>query len=342
MNEIISFDLMYEQISGAGEDAFPILMVDEYPNCGAIAVFDGLGGAGGTIYTVNEEEHTAAYIASRMVRNIVYDHLQSLLNKLINEESFSCSLIASELKDIIITRMRYAIEDKNINIPSSKIKSALVQVLPTTMAMLLFTKYINNQTITYNYYSIWAGDSRNYILTSDYGLQQVTKDDISQDKDAFELLKQDCPLSNNIKFSEDFYINCKKITSDTPMILISATDGCFGYLPTPLHFEYFILDSLFKSNNVLEWRDLLNDIIKLYAGDDFSLSLVVIEWNDLDILKNNFKKRYEYCKVRVKGIDIVKRNIEVLSKHELFYTNRLWELYRSDYEHFIRDLGGDK
>ena len=59
----VSFKFCTAKVAGEGEDADPILRVG--PDLGLLAVFDGMGGAGGTVYEPPDGPRTGAYLAAR-------------------------------------------------------------------------------------------------------------------------------------------------------------------------------------------------------------------------------------------------------------------------------------
>ena len=59
----ISFSFNLAKIPDQGEDSDPILR--DGPDLGLVAVFDGMGGAGGTVYETPDGRRTGAYLASR-------------------------------------------------------------------------------------------------------------------------------------------------------------------------------------------------------------------------------------------------------------------------------------
>ena len=65
----VSYKFCTAKVAGEGEDADPILRVG--PDLGLLGVFDGMGGAGGTVYDTPDGRHSGAYIASRFARNVV-------------------------------------------------------------------------------------------------------------------------------------------------------------------------------------------------------------------------------------------------------------------------------
>jgi hypothetical protein len=66
---LVSFGFNLEKIAGQGEDSDPI--VRHGRGLGLVAVFDGMGGAGGTVYETPDGPHTGAYLASRLARDVV-------------------------------------------------------------------------------------------------------------------------------------------------------------------------------------------------------------------------------------------------------------------------------
>ena len=65
----LSFSFNLAKVPDQGEDADPILRQGR--NLGLVAVFDGMGGAGGTVYETPDGPRTGAYLASRVARNVV-------------------------------------------------------------------------------------------------------------------------------------------------------------------------------------------------------------------------------------------------------------------------------
>ena len=73
----ISFAFNLGKIPDQGEDSDPILR--DGPDLGLVGVFDGMGGAGGTVYETPEGRRTGAYLASRVARDVVEQRMLDLL-----------------------------------------------------------------------------------------------------------------------------------------------------------------------------------------------------------------------------------------------------------------------
>ena len=245
MNNYQFIGSMYEKKIGRGEDSDPILFVNmPISNFIAVGVFDGMGGAGSTeclsSFSVENNHKTKAYVASRIVR-------ESISNLLINTSDFNQSPLSdTRLKEAILKtyteeRIKYPSISKGV------LRSSLIKDYPTTLAITTAFE-IDNDIIINSY---WAGDSRNYLWTEE-GIFQISNDDIKGDLDPFENLREDAPLSNCVHADGEFVINNRIITSfpiNKRFIIMSATDGCFGYFQSPMDFEKVLYETLKISNS---------------------------------------------------------------------------------------------
>ena len=218
------FSVAEEMVKNNGEDCFYYDVID---NNFIIAALDGCGGSGSKKYE-NYSGKTGAYIASRAVCGGVRTWFCES-----NEES----KLPNYIQEALSVCKKYA--DK-----TGRIMGSLGKAFPTTTAIIT-GKLISNG-IDANWY--WAGDSRCYML--DYnGLHQLTTDDLDG-QDAMSNLSNDGVMTNVINASTSFEVHNKKLSFDSPCILLTATDGCFGYLNSPMEFEYLLTDSLIKAKNL--------------------------------------------------------------------------------------------
>ncbi len=316
---IISFTLDLPKIENEGDDALPLLVASEFGF--AIGVFDGMGGAGAEVYQEDDQKHKGAYFASRTVKDIVERFVQ---------EGNACDenpeALSNSMKEIIkdgLQKKREALKGSQ-----SLLVSKMVKTLPTTMAI----SFISNNEDKWNIRVFWAGDSRVYLLTPNTGLSQLTKDDLSIEQDPFQNLYNDSSLNNMVNLSQDFTINCKEYEAELPCIVIAATDGCFGYLPSPMHFENLLLETMYASNSINEWKLMLTEKLKEVASDDCTMSLIS-NLTEYDTLKSSFNKRYQFLSQEMRDIDDEikeansineeNRNVtkEILEKH--------WDTYKT-------------
>ena len=305
---LLSFALDLPKIENEGEDAPPLLIAsnNEY----VIGVFDGMGGAGAEVYQAEDQIHTGAYFASRTAKDIVEQFV-------LNENAFNKEDISNSLKE----KLKNGLKKKRDSLKGSHtmLVSKMIKTLPTTMAI----SFISTKDDIWQIKALWTGDSRIYLLSPDTGLIQLTKDDLSVDQDPFQNLYNDSSLNNMVNLSQDFSINVKVYETKTPCIILAASDGCFGYLPSPMHFEELLLGTMSASGSISEWRLKLNDKLKEVAGDDCSMALVC-STSEYNTLKSDFKKRHQSLSQEMITIDkeIKETTKAICEKH--------WNLYKQN------------
>lgn len=298
-----------EMIEENGEDWFI------YSLCGKfclLCVFDGCGGIGGRKYTEYDNK-SGAFIASHIASEAVHNWFDKFCE---NTNEFSQNTIKSitdDLKETITDELKKYEKD----VSKSGIKGALVKSFPTTISLILFT--INGNHIYSSF--IWAGDSRGYILT-DKGLTQITVDDIEMQGDAFENLSSDSKLTNFITSSGDYILNEKTVKVSLPSVLITATDGCFGYFSTPMEFEFLLIESLQCSKDSDEWQRNLSERIKLITGDDYTIGIATVGYKDFKHLKSSLAKRKK---------ELYKKYISKLENITTEEMSGLWDEYKKFY-----------
>lgn len=288
-----------------GEDADPYVNVDTNRNWGVISVFDGMGGAGARKYKHADtgEEHTSAWWASRYVKEAV----ETLMSSRVKGES-PITFLEANLKDAIVNKLNEVI--KHFPAANAPLLSKMMRKLPTTMALCAY--FIDEKEITINCY--WSGDSRVYMFDKNK-MYFLTKDDAdAADGDPFSPANMDLAMNNTICQDRDFVINKSTLsvprTPDNPLVLIAATDGCFGYFKNPIEFEHTIRQTLDASKQFDDWMPLIKKaIIDNIQQDDFSMTLVEIGDTDFNstkellttCLNHDIFKRYYDWKVSSKN-----------------------------------------
>ena len=249
----INLKFMIEKKDGHGEDSDPLFLV-KGDFC-AVGVFDGMGGSGaGKCKSDFGDGHTKAYVASRIIEESVYNYM--------NYAKSTSEICAERIKDTAKSRLEQ--EKHNFPLKVSGLRSKLVREYPTTLAVVTCEQKVNGD-FTINSY--WAGDSRNYLWNSD-GFFQISKDDLDTELDPMENLRNDGVLSNCVCADREFEINSRSITVSKSFIILSATDGCFGYFPTPMHFHEVLLAGLKSSKDETEWENYIKKEICNVTGDD--------------------------------------------------------------------------
>ena len=273
---------------------------------GFISVFDGCGGLGSRKYPI-ADNHTGAFLASRAACSAVYSMFE-------NKEN---AITGDNLKKAIVDKL-YDLKQKTDD-GKPELVGSMVKTFPTTMVMAYAQKA--DAGVKGKFW--WAGDSRGYILNTK-GLTQMTRDDIKGDDDAFENLYNDAPLSNLIHISGDFKINEKAFEVKEPSVIIVATDGTFGYLPSPMHFELMILDTLMNAKSVAEWEEALENKFNEISGDDATIIMTgCMLDSSFKNLKEMFKKRFAYLSGLLAGAKTREQLEEIWKKsYKAVYENK--------------------
>lgn len=330
---------MKEKKLGYGEDSKPILLT--FDNSIVLGVFDGVGGSGGATckssYSENGEDKTKAYIGSRIVRDAIETALLQSPT-LIQEENFN-----EILKDII--NKRYVLEKKEYP-PQSKgiLRSTLIKEYPTTLAIT--TVYIkNNQYVIDSY---WAGDSRNY-LWNEKGLFQISLDDLKGNLDPLQNLYEDAQMTNCVQADSSFKIRHKRIflPIQDKFVLLAATDGCFGYYPSPMDFYKALITSLQSSDNPREWEEKLTILFEYVTADDLSFALAAVGFRSFKALKKDIKeksrniKQYFYLRSEFERL-VRKRNeidldLKDLNENLNIEIQNLWPEFKVPYLKYMQE-----
>ena len=231
----LSFAFNLAKIPDQGEDSDPI--VRDGPDLGLVGVFDGMGGAGGTVYETPSGSRTGAYIASRVARDVVEQRMLDLLEP---DWNLNGQAAAEDLQRSV----REALEERlaELKAPPSRLRSKLLRALPTTMAVIALQRTARGGS-TWTAHVFWAGDSRAYVVNAD-GAAQLSTDDLRDPGDALANLRRDSVVSNAMSADTDFHVSYRRVELQAPFLLVCATDGCFGYVPTPMHFEHLLLQGL--------------------------------------------------------------------------------------------------
>ena len=156
--------------------------------------------------------------------------------------------------------------------PASRLRSKLLRALPTTMALAAVRRSMDS--IHWTCQLLWAGDSRVYAVTPATGVHQLTIDDLRDRRDAMSNLREDSVVSNAMSADIPFTINQHRAQLQEPFFLVAATDGCFGYVPSPMHFEHLILRSLVEASDAQMWGTTLQQRINAITGDDASMAVL--------------------------------------------------------------------
>ena len=361
--------LWSEKVIGEGQDGLPVVITDNTNDNGVIAVFDGLGGAGsGKVFL----DHAEAVAGARVASNLLATTFMALSDALESDKGFGECFNLAMIRDTIAqlgeedscykrimtaeqidTLGRFVIDEVDSLIDnifwetsnslttatSSRLKSNLTRMLPTTMAGAWYSVKGTDVKIS----SFWSGDSRGYLLGPN-GLQQLTVDHAKSNTDAYEALKSDSTMAHYISEKTPNTLSFNHVTvSSGKCLLVVATDGAFDYLPTPMHFELKLLESIQESSHFAHICKILYQKLEGIAGDDISVVISPIGLNCFDDIKKALQKRTESLTEFVSRFDEItgdinnaKKVVDYLELEKKHFADSFWENeYKKFYESYL-------
>jgi hypothetical protein len=330
----LSFGFNLEKVPGQGEDSDPI--VRHGRELGLVGVFDGMGGAGGTVYETPQGRRTGAYLASRVARDVVEERMLALLDP---EWNLDGPAAARDLTRSV----KRALADKlaGLNAPTSGLRSRLLRALPTTMAVMALQRR-EPRTGRWAGHVFWSGDSRVYLFDPATGAHQLTRDDLRDRGDALVNLRQDSVVSNAMSADTDFVVHHHQVELTAPFLAVAATDGCFGYVRTPIHFEHLVLAALRDSTDWRSWSRLLQQRITAITGDDAAMAVLGVG-ADHEEFRQSFATRTAEIEQRcIVPLDALETEVgraeqavaEARRRHAQVQTS-LWAAYKTGYERYL-------
>jgi len=328
--EIPLLSLWSERRLGAGEDARPLTR-EVTPGRGLVAVFDGLGGSGAASVEAPDGPVTQARLAAQTARAWVDSHARDVLDR--RQEPVR---LAADLASVL----RRTADEHGLG--PGRLRSRMIRTLPTTVAIGTFACDAGEIRCD----ALWAGDSRIYLMTPYLGLQQLSVDHLRSGADPLANLVEDSPLSNVASASGEFRLQRTTVRIEPiPAVLVAATDGCFGYLPTPMHFEHLLLEPLWRAMTFHDWVTDVRRRIEEVAGDDATIAMAVLRPGlGLDELRGVFAGRFAHVDGIVTELDEVRDSLltarTTLAVRENAWRaarERCWLRYREHYELGRRD-----
>jgi hypothetical protein len=189
---------------------------------------------------------------------------------------------------------------------------------------------------------LWSGDSRAYVFDPASGAHQLTLDDIRDGGDAMRNLREDSVVSNAMSADTDFEVHHRQVELVAPFVVVAATDGCFGYVPTPMHFEHLVLRALRDSSDVDGWSAALQASISEVTGDDAAMSVLGVGADHAGF-QELFAERTAHVEQRcVRPLDALeddvlqaRRRLEELRERHQEQQAQLWAEYKPEYERYL-------
>lgn len=296
-------------LKGHDEDA------PAYADDRMLIVCDGLGGGGQNAYLIDGEKRTSAYLGSRKISAACQEFFSAHYDEFCENMQDPGFLIA-ELKSYISDSLNRYVAEKGLK---NIVRGKSMQMLPSTLVAIIykcFDDHIDALVIS-------AGDSRAFVLTPENGLQQISRDDVFDNVDAFE---KSATMTNNIRQDGDFHINFGYLSLPPRCVLLACTDGCFDYISTPMELEYRLEYSISKCGDLLDPKAnslgnyFGNLLVKSGLKDDCTMAGAILGYSDSESTKNLFLRRGLYIQEKYRNPfaqydkESMKRKDEVASK----------------------------
>lgn len=312
-----------EKKRGRGEDAPPTGLFHVASRRGIIAVYDGMGGAGGRAVgrTPDDVEVSGAFVGARAARFAL-------------EEWFVATAPKRRVSEPVDLREPLLSGLHQTGIAPGKSRGTMVRHLPTTLAAIEYEVLEDHIELA----ARWAGDSRAYVLHREAGLLAISRDD-TPDSDALVLLANDQPMTNVVCADREFHVNqfLDAGPRSLPVLLVCATDGFYNYVQTPAHFEYLLLRTMSEAGGLAEWARALADRVQEYTSDDASLAMAVPGYQGYQAMRDSYRGRlmqlvndyiHPFAQVVESGDEpaVTAKRVEQ------------WAWYRRDYEAWIRQM----
>jgi hypothetical protein len=150
-------------------------------------------------------------------------------------------------------------------------------------------------------------------------------------------------VSNALSADTEFHINYRRVELHSPFLVVCATDGCFGYVRTPMHFEYLVLRHLLEARSTDAWSSALQAEIAAVTGDDAAMSTLGVG-ADLQEFQKLFAPRVaELASDFIEPLDDLsdavtraEQELRALQSRQLDEMTERWSRYKSDYERYLR------
>lgn len=267
MNRLFKFD---RPLRGHEEDA-PAIADEKY-----VVICDGVGGGGQNKHTVDGEVRSSAYLGSRLLSKTCKEFFDANYDR-ICENMANAGEIVAELKSTIKNAFDEYVKKYSL---VKLFKGKDMRMLPSTLVAVVYKQ--NGDTI--DALVINAGDSRAYYLTPSGGLQQISKDDVDGDVDAYE---KSTKINNCVSQDREFYFNYGYYQLKAPCVIFASSDGCFDYIETTMAFEFDMEALLCGHKDKLKddptaFGEAVGDVIVKLTGlqDDCSMAACVFGLSD--------------------------------------------------------------
>lgn len=306
-----------EAATGQGEDSSA---AEADRHGGFLCVADGCGGSGARRYEKLGRQ-SEAYVAARLATACVRAWVVGMDGHGLPPTAAAARAQAETLKAALQSSLTAFHAEHRNDIAPRMVMRGLQRTLPTTLCAVLIDARTQD-ALHCEFY--WAGDSRGYVLAAN-GLRQCTADHVAGQTDALENLYRDARLTNLVCADADFTIEAYGLTLPKPCVVLAATDGAFGYLPTPMEFELLLLNTMLAATSFESWQKRLGGALVRLASDDCTLAMAAFGFADFGEMQAYYGPRR--AALQAAFVTPVRRR-----RQNVAFARGLWAEYRKGYE----------
>lgn len=282
-------EICYKPLGEKGEDALAYNL--SRPDMHAQAVFDGCGGAGAWKYP-EYRNASGAFVAAQSMAKLFLAWFDS--------QSVSALASPRELADSFHHAADERLQALKRQCAPMGVAGSLVKSFPCTASVAITAREERDSILLT---ALNAGDSRVYFLSPSCGLIQLTQDDSRGHPDALQNLRDNAALSNLLNADKPFQVSVRQARIKLPCAVICATDGVFGFLRSPMDFEYMLLKALLSASSMAAFEQLFESAVREAAGDDSICLVSFYGWNSYDGIRNDLQQRFAYVRRLIDRMD---------------------------------------
>ena len=301
-------EIIHKPLKEKGEDSFAYNV--ERDDVQTQAVFDGCGGAGSWQYT-EYRNATGAFIAAQSMARAYLEWFDKLPSSTFRD--------TEKTEESFAAMARHILTDLKQHCAPMKVSGTMVKSFPCTASVAFSMPDTDSVLLS----ALNVGDSRVYFLTPNKGLIQLTTDDSQGDPDPMESLRDSAPLSDMLNADNPFKIKSCQVRLSYPCAVVTATDGVFGYVRSPMDFEYLLLHSIICAGSFAHFEELFKDAIVKVTGDDSTCLISFYGWGSFENVKRMLSNRYKHVSSLISGLNESKNE-----KGLEYALNEIWNDYR--------------
>lgn len=272
-----------------GEDA---LSFDcEREDMHTLAVFDGCGGAGAWKYP-EFRNLTGAFVAAQSVAQRHLDWFDGITAEAVRDKE--------ELKESFHSHNEKILQQLKQQCKPMGVAGSLVKSFPCTASCAVVAEYDETSLLLT---ALNAGDSRVYFMTPSDGLIQLTKDDSRGDPDPLDSLRDNPPLSNLLNADKPYKVCAHQMAVQYPCVVLCATDGVFGFVRSPMDFEFMLLDTLVNTKTAEEFEQKFERKVRKLTGDDSTCLIAFYGFGSYENVRQLFSARHQEIGEIIRAID---------------------------------------